>query len=347
MTAPARLRVAQWATGTIGSRSLRAVIEHPHLDLVGVLVHGADKAGRDAGELAGTAPTGVRATRDPAEILALAPDCVLHMPAGFDADEVCTLLAAGIDVVTTVGEFHHPASMDPDLRARVEAACRRGDSSIHATGSSPGFVTEALPLVLTSLSRRLDRLAIREFADLSRRPSPGLLFDRMGFGRPPGEVDAARLAHGERSFGPTLRALAESLGLPVDEVRATGGFGTATRDVEIAAGVIRAGTVAAQRMTVAGLRDGRELVTFSPTWYCTTELDGDDWDLRPTGWQVSVQGDTPLEVDLRFAVDLDRMAQFSPGLTAHRAVNAVPAVCAAPAGIRTTADLPQIVTALG
>ena len=31
-------RVVQWATGNIGARSLRAVIEHPRLDLVGVRV---------------------------------------------------------------------------------------------------------------------------------------------------------------------------------------------------------------------------------------------------------------------------------------------------------------------
>ncbi len=62
MTAP--LRVVQWATGNIGTRSLRAVIEHPSLELVGVYVHSEDKAGRDAGELCGLDPVGVVATND-------------------------------------------------------------------------------------------------------------------------------------------------------------------------------------------------------------------------------------------------------------------------------------------
>lgn len=69
------------------------------------------------------------------------------------------------------------------MRERVEAACAEGGTSIHSTGSSPGFITEAVPLVLTSIQRRLDRLTIDEFADLSQRDSPGLLFDVMGFGR--------------------------------------------------------------------------------------------------------------------------------------------------------------------
>jgi 4-hydroxy-tetrahydrodipicolinate reductase len=38
---------------------------------------------------------------------------------------------------------------------------------------------------------------------------------------------------------------------------------------------------------------------------------------------------------------------MTPGLTAHRPVNAVRYVCEAPAGIRTTADLPQIIARLG
>ena len=54
-----RYRVVQWATGNVGSRALRRAIEHPDLDLVGVYVHSANKAGRDAGELAGLAPIGV------------------------------------------------------------------------------------------------------------------------------------------------------------------------------------------------------------------------------------------------------------------------------------------------
>jgi 2,4-diaminopentanoate dehydrogenase len=69
MTRP--LRVVQWATGNIGARSLRAVIEHPTLELVGVCVHEPDKVGNDAGDLCGLAPCGVVATDRVAQIVAL------------------------------------------------------------------------------------------------------------------------------------------------------------------------------------------------------------------------------------------------------------------------------------
>ncbi|MFC9641429.1 dihydrodipicolinate reductase [Streptomyces mirabilis] len=341
-----QLRVVQWASGNIGSRALRAVLEHPDLTLAGLYAHTPDKAGRDAGELCGLGPTGVIATHDIDEIVALGADCVLYMPRACDMDEVCRLLASGANVVTTRGEFHRAASLDPAVRERVEAACESGKSSIHSTGSSPGFITEALPLALSSIQRRLDGLTIEEFADLSQRDSPGLLFDVMGFGKPPAEYDERRLSVVRDSFGPSLRMVADTLSIPLDSVETEGEVATAPRPVHIAAGTLRPNTVAAQRITVSGLRGGRPLLRFRATWYCTTDLDR-AWDVRATGWHITVDGDAPLDIDLRFPVPLDRMAAMSPSYTANRAVNAVPVLCEASPGIRSTADLPHIVARLG
>jgi 4-hydroxy-tetrahydrodipicolinate reductase len=231
------------------------------------------------------------------------------------------------------------------VRERIEDACTRGHTSIHSTGSSPGFISEAVPLVLTSIQRRLDSLVIDEFADLSKRDSPTLLFELMGYGRDPSAFDAGRWAHGAASFGPSLRVTAEALGLPLDSVEATGEVAVARETIEIAAGTVPQGTVAAQRMIVNGMRRGRPLLTFRANWYCTTDLEP-AWDLRATGWRVRVDGDAPLDVEVRFDIPLERMGETTPGYTAHRAVNAVPDVCAAAPGIRTSVELPQIIASL-
>jgi 4-hydroxy-tetrahydrodipicolinate reductase len=340
------VRVVQWATGNIGARSLRGVIEHPQLALAGVYVTSAAKAGKDAGDLCGLPATGVTATNDIDQILALKADCVLYMPAACDVDEVCALLASGANVVTTRGEFHHPDSVDPAVRARVEAACRAGGTSIHSTGSSPGFISEALPIALASIQRRLDSLTINEFADLSKRDSPDLLFNIMGFGAPVADFDLRRFGYGAIAFGPSLRHLADALGMPLDSVESTGELAAARETIRIAAGPLEKGTVAAQKMIVTGIRDGRPLLRFAATWYCSDLLD-QDWDLRATGWHVVVDGDAPLDIDIRFAVPIERMGDASPGYTANRAVNAVRVVCAAQPGIQPTAALPQIIANLG
>ena len=339
-------RVVQWATGNIGMRSLRAIIEHPRLSLVGLYVHSEAKAGSDAGELCGLGRLGVQATRSIDEIIALNADCVLYMPQGCNFDDVCRLLASGTNVITTRGEFNNPLSLDPAVRERVEDACRRGNSSIHGTGISPGFITEALPLLLTSIQRRLHSLQIHEFADVSSRNSPELLFQIMGFGQPSiPQANEARAQYLGHSFGPSLHLVANALGLPLDAIVAKGEVATAQNDVQIAAGVIKRGTVAAQRTTVSGMRKDKALLSFSANWYCSTDIAA-DWNLRPTGWHVQVDGDVPLDIQIHSPVPAERWAQVSPNLTAHRPINAIPYVCAAPPGIRTTVDLPQIIADL-
>jgi 4-hydroxy-tetrahydrodipicolinate reductase len=339
-------RVVQWATGNIGLRSLRAVIEHPDLELVGLYVYSEAKDGVDAGELCGLPPVGVTATRDVDAILALRPDCVLYMGDRVDADAICRLLESGANVVSTRSEFHRPDDLHPEMRARLEDACSRGGSTLFSTGSSPGFITEALPFALLSMQRRLDRLLIEEFADMSSRNSPEMIFDLMGFGRDPSHFDPRGVeAHGGASFAGSLGVVADALALPLDEVVAKGQVAVARNATVIAAGRVEAGTIAAQRLEVTGMHDGRPLLTFSANWYLTPDVEP-AWDLRATGWHVLVEGDTPLDVDIHFPVPPEEWAATSPGLTAHRPVNAIAYVCAAEPGLRTSAELPQIIPVL-
>jgi 4-hydroxy-tetrahydrodipicolinate reductase len=346
-----RYRVVQWATGNVGSRALRRAIEHPQLEVVGVYVHSADKVGRDAGELGGIAPIGIAATNRIEDVIALKPDCVLYMPHVFDLDEICQLLESGANIVSTRMELQNPAALDPAMARRIEDACRRGNSSVHATGSSPGFITEAMPIVLASIQRRLDHLAIDEFADCSSRNSPEMLFQMMGFGRPAGPAHPAQLEHARLCFAPSLQLVATALGLPVDEFEVSGAVGLARADVHIAAGVVPAGTVAAMKTTVRGIRHGKPLMTFTTTWFVSADVDtggGPAWEFRsPSGWHLVLMGDCPLDISISFPVAADHYADMTPGLTAHRPVNAVPYVCEAPAGICTTVDLPQVIARLG
>ena len=309
-----------------------------------------DKAGRDAGDLCGLDKVGVAATdRHRRRRWRWRPTACCTCPRRCDFDEVCRLLASGANVVTTRGEFHRPAEHGPgDPRSGSRRPARAGGTSIHSTGSSPGFITEAVPLVLTSIQRRLDRLTIEEFADLSQRNSPELLFQLMGFGQPPAAIGEGRLD----ARPAQLRPVAAAAGRRPRRCRSTTSRPAARwprppapsrspparsrpapwpRQRTIVTGAARRPPGAA----VPG-----HLVLHAPTSTATGTCGA-------TGWRVTVEGDAPLDVELRFPFPLERMAETSPGYTANRAVNAVPVVCAAPPGIRTTVDLPQIIAALG
>ena len=73
-----------------------------------------------------------------------------------------------------------------------------------------------------------------------------MLFDLMGFGHSTAEFPPERFAFAAYSFGPSLRLVAEAVGLPLDSVTATGEVAVTPEKLTIAAGTLEAGTVAAQ-----------------------------------------------------------------------------------------------------
>ncbi len=339
------LRVVQWATGTVGAFAMRAVLEHPDMELVGVRVFSPTKEGRDAGELCGLPPVGVKATCSRDDILALKPDCVIYMPDRTDLGDVCALLENGSNIVTTRSDFFHAGSMEEGARARVEAACRQGGTSIHATGSSPGFITEVLPIAFTSVVRRLDFLAIEEYANCLEGCSEEMLTDLMGFGDTPEQF--AQRQHGEhRAFEYSFNALAQGLGLTIDSYQHAIDIALCRAPTKLRESTIDAGTVGAQRVSMVGLRNGEPLVRFRSNWFVTLDVEC-DWGLRPDGWRVDIEGDTPFSMTIDLPMPIEDSMRASARYTAHRPVNAVPCVVAAPPGILSTHQLPQVLSRLG
>ena len=90
MAGEGKYRVIQWATGNVGTRAMRAVVEHPDMELAGLWVSNPDKAGLDAARLVerdvgyeGSCPeTGVIASQSAADMVATPADCVLYMRQG-------------------------------------------------------------------------------------------------------------------------------------------------------------------------------------------------------------------------------------------------------------------------
>ncbi|MBG0825481.1 dihydrodipicolinate reductase [Planomonospora sp. ID91781] len=343
MPAAPPLRVVQWATGAVGRHSLRSLITRPEFELAGVLVYDPDKVGRDAGEIAGLPPAGVSCTDDVERILALDADCVLHMPlpASYfggdptaDVETICALLASGKNVITTTG-FVHPQSYGPGLVERLETACRTGGTSLHGTGVNPGFMSDLLPLALTGLSSRIDHVYVRESSDFRGHPSRQTVVDLVGF-----TLSAKDYASAVRPFRAFQRALftesvqfvASALGVALDEVEGSDEFEPAAEEFEIAAGTVRPGTVCASRWTFSGLVRGRPFMTAE----CVYKADAARVRRWPKpGFAVRLEG-VP-----QMTLNVDEVSHGLSGAASH-AVNAVPAVCAAPPGIRTLLDLPLV-----
>ena len=339
------IRVVQWSTGNVGRHALRAILDHPELELAGVFVTSPAKAGLDVGELLGRDPVGVRTTADLDEVLALAADCVSHMPlpskqVGDDPDkdtkDICRLLASGKNVVTTVG-YVYPKAYGPDVVDALEAACATGRSSLHGTGLNPGFMAELMPLTLSALSQRIDQVYVRESSEFSRYPSPEIILGMMGFGQPA----AAYEAHGARYrgwlsglFAESVWMVADGLGVALDGIEATEEVELAGADIEIAAGVVAAGTVAAQRWTWRGMVGERPVIVLEAVYKAAPHV-APEW--PGSGWLTRIEGKPSITLDVDHWIGSGLLA------TAMHAVHAIPAVVAAPPGIRTFLDLPLLV----
>ena len=283
-------RVIQWATGNVGRAAVQGILSHPELELAGAWVHGADKAGRDVGEVCGLDPIGIRATSDIEEILALPADCVLYSPLLPQLDEVVRLLESGKNVVTPVGwfyPFHTPGV------AQLEAACRAGGVSLHGTGLHPGGITELLPLTVSALCRNVRHVRAEEFSDIRVYRAELVVREVMLFGKSPREASASPmldlLGFG---FGQSIDMLAAALGMRLDERKATTHeMAVATAPIETPVGVIAPGTVAAQRFAWQGLVGGVPAITVRVNWLMGERHLDPPWTIGGERFEVEVEGD--------------------------------------------------------
>jgi hypothetical protein len=338
-------RVLQWTTGNVGRAALRTIIERPDLELAGVYVTSKEKHGRDAGELAGTGPIGVAATSDREAALALGADVVIHtsLPSlvhgedpGRDLDDFVAFLERGTDVITTVG-YMYPAAHGAEVVDRLHGAAVAGDSRFHGTGANPGWFGDVLPLVMSGLSLRIDRIGVQEISNFQHYPSPEIMFDMMGFATTPAEFERRADRHRtwlDGLFREAVTMVANGLGCEVDDVTSEMETALATVDHDTSAGSVPAGTVAGQRWRWAAIVGGRPLVEQETVW----RMHGDVAPEWPTGdWSIAIDGEPRMHVSLPEGWNRDVLAS-----TAAHAVNAIPYVAAAPPGIVTFLDLPMI-----
>jgi 2,4-diaminopentanoate dehydrogenase len=335
-------KVIQWATGEVGKVALRHFVDNPAFDLVGVFVTNPQKIGKDAGEIAGIGETGVIATGNPEAIIAMDADCVHFSPLVADIDMVCRLLRSGKNVVSPLGPFYNIERYRADVD-KIEAACRDGETSFHGSGIHPGFGGNILPLISARLMSRIDQLRIYEIVNFQIHPSHWA--EVMGFGRDPVALTAnpSRSPEAGYSLSQDMAMIAEALGAKIEKLTTEIKLAVATKDIPYATGVIRAGTVAGQHYEWTGWVEGRPLIKFFTIWKMGHENMEPNWDCGDSRYQVTIDGEPPLELTLTGTHGEDGKVLY-PGLawTALAGVTAIPDVCDAAPGFVTHMELGMV-----
>ncbi len=168
------IRVIQYGLGPIGSAVARHIVERAGLELVGGVDIDPAKIGQDVGEVIGLGrPLGFAVTSKLAQTAAA--DVVLHTTSSyFDLfkDQVIEILQAGLDIVSTAEELSFPWLAHPEDAAEVDAAAKKAGKTVLGTGVNPGFLMDSLPLNLTAICQRVDRIDVTRAMNASLRRGP-------------------------------------------------------------------------------------------------------------------------------------------------------------------------------
>jgi 4-hydroxy-tetrahydrodipicolinate reductase len=317
-TAAPSIRVAIVGLGSIGREVLAAVRARPGLDLVGV----ADPAfaGRDAGEVSGLEPCGVTVTADVASALANGAEVALVLSASGVADVIPAIeaaAAAGADVVSTTEDLSCADFATPELARKIDATARAAGITVVGTGVNPGFVMDRLPVTLSKVCVRVDRIEVTRVVDVATRRAP--LRAKVGVGLTPDEFDAGvaarRLSH--RGLPESCALIGIGLGRRFDRVQST-----IEPVIEERPGVLP-GRVAGLRQTAIGMLGGREIACLRLEMSLGAPNPHD---------RVRIEGEPPLDVLIQGGTAGDPA-------TVGAVLSAIEPTMAAGPGLKTVLDL--------
>ena len=356
-----RYRVIVWGPGAMGCGCLRELIRRPEFEIAGVLAYSAAKNGKDVGELIGHAPIGVKVTTDQAAILAMEADCVIWcgaMPTSLEKAEemeasILALLESGKNVVTPVAyHYAYSPSHDATYAKRVEAACRKGNSSIHGTGENPGFWFERVALTLTGVCNDVEYIKLEEYADCSGMNGIDVL-NAIGFGVPPEQARGFATVLGQiwqrYHFAETLNFVSKSLyGRHLDRIDFEPEYHVADRDYVFAKDsgdpidfTIKKGQVRAMSYHFRGYLDGQFRLEDSVNWFLTPRTSPFTGKVD-SQWDLEIEGKpTSLQCTVRAVASVKDHLEFWPGdptsptwyVTIATMIQAIPLVCAAEPGV--------------
>jgi 4-hydroxy-tetrahydrodipicolinate reductase len=326
------IRVIQYGLGPIGAAIARHIVEREGLELVGGVDIDPAKIGKDMGEVIGLGhPLGFPVAATLSQVLARTQaDVVMHSTSSyFDLfkDQILEILEAGLDIVSTAEELSFPWQAHPQEGAAVDAAAKRAGKTVLGTGINPGFLMDSLPLCLTALCQRVDRIDIARIqnASLRRGPFQAKIGSGMTVKEFRAKMDAGRMGH--VGLPESVAMVFHTLGKKLARYESTVEPVVADKRVKTDYFDVEPGRVKGLKQVARGYTDAGEFVTL--TFIAALDMPNE-------ADTITIIGKPNLEVTLKGTNgDIGTVAI---------AVNAIRRVKEAPPGLITMRDLP-IVTA--
>jgi 2,4-diaminopentanoate dehydrogenase len=325
-----KIRAIQYGVGPIGAAIVRLMREKGSIEIIGAIDSDPAKAGQDLGDLVGApdAPWGVPITNDAAEMLGESADVVIHststqLPKVMDQLMAC--LAAEACLVSTCEELAYPYRKYPELAARLDAEAKTWGVALIGTGINPGFVMDKLLITLSAASQEIESARAVRIVDASKRRLP--LQKKVGAGMSVEEFRAQVAAGAIKHHGlpESVAMVSDGLGLGVDEITETIEPVVARERVKTPYLEVSPGQAAGVHQIARGYAGGVEKI------YMELQMFVGATDPADT---VEIVGNPNLSLTIPGGTHGDIA-------TASVVVNCIPAILDAPAGLRTSRDLPM------
>ena len=323
-----QVRVIQYGLGPIGSAVARHVTERSGLELVGGIDVAPEKIGQDVGQAIGLG----RALGFPvAGRLGDVPtgaDVVLHTTSSyFDLfkGQILEILEAGYDIVSTAEELSFPWLSHAADAAEIDAAAKRAGKTVLGTGVNPGFLMDSLPVFLTAICQRVDRIDVTRAMNASVRRGPFQAKIGSGMSVEAFNHKMAQGRMGHVGLPESMAMLFEALGRRLARYEATVQPVIAERPVRTDHFDVEPGRVRGLKQVARGYTEDGEFATL--TFYAALDAEED-------GDTVRITGKPDLEVKLK--------GTNGDIATVAIAVNAIRTVVGAEPGLVTMLDVPLV-----
>ena len=171
------IKVLHVGLGPIGAGVVRQVASRKGFAIVGAVDIDPAKIGRDLGEVCDLGrKLRVKVTSDiAATIKAVRPDvAVLCTRSSLRkvVPEFEAVLKLKVPIVSTTEELAYPVRSNAGPAKRIDAMAKRARVAVLGTGVNPGFTMDALPIALTGVCERVDKIDVARVQDARIRRLP-------------------------------------------------------------------------------------------------------------------------------------------------------------------------------
>lgn len=217
------IRVMHFGLGPIGASIVKQVAARKGLTIVGAVDLDPAKVGRDLGDVVGLPKRlRVKVEADAARVLKAAkPDIVIHATSSSlkrVMPQLEMLLKAKAAVISTTEELSYPGYTHIRQARQLHTWAKKSKVAVLGTGVNPGFAMDALPIMLTAVCEKVDRVVVNRLQDARMRRLP--FQQKIGAGLTTEQfqkkVDDGSVRH--VGLAESIAMIADALGWPLDRI---------------------------------------------------------------------------------------------------------------------------------